>query len=458
MKPIEPRSSFHFSTGLVPGSGRPNPLPDDGEPAVVAGAVQRVRHMGAVRFILVRRERDLVQCVAETCRVAAPGQDAPREDLAWLSSLSEGDIVVLEGALCPESRAPGGRELRIRSGRLLSRPAGPLPLSLARPVLSASLETLLDHRPLTLRHPRERAVFRIQDALCRGFRDDLAGDGFTEIHSPKIVGAGVEGGAGVFRLDYFGREACLAQSPQMYKQAMVGVFGRVFEVGPVYRAERHNTTRHLNEYMGLDFEMGFISGHEEIMARQAGVLAAMMASVRARCAAEIDLLEVEVPVPGTIPSIRFDEAREILGRLTGTRSRGADLSPEEEAALGRHAREAWNSEFLFVTHYPSSKRPFYAMDDPEDPRFTLSFDLLFRGMEITTGGQRIHDHETQVRKMKARGLHPEDFVDYLQMHAAGMPPHGGLGMGLERATMQLCRLGNIRRASLFPRDTGRASP
>lgn len=365
----------------------------------------------------------------------------------------------LSGTVRAEARAPGGLEIAAEAITVLSRPAAPLPLSLSKRRLGLNLDTGLALRPAVLRHGRERAVFRIQEGLVRAFRDYLTGEGFTEIHTPKIVCAGAEGGSSIFRLDYFGKKAYLAQSPQFYKQTMAGVFERVFEIGPVFRAEKHATPRHLNEYTGLDFEMGYIDSFYDVIEMEAGYLRHAMELLAEEYAGELELLGAELPAADRIPCLRFDDAKRLAAERYGGRSRDPyDLEPEEEARIGRYAKEELGSDLVFVTHYPSKKRPFYAMDDPDAPRYTLSFDLLFRGMEVTTGGQRVHGYAEQLAKLEARGMDPADFESYLMIHKYGMPPHGGLGIGLERLTMQLCGLDNIRHASLFPRDRTRLDP
>ncbi len=263
----------------------------------------------------------------------------------------------------------------------------------------------------------------------------------------------------IFKLDYFGKQVFLAQSPQFYKQAMVGVFDRVFEVAPVYRAEKHNTSRHLNEYISMDFEMGFIESYTEIMAMETGMLKSVFELLRTDYPKELEMLKSDVPQIESIPAIKFKKAKDLISRVYGrTITDFYDFEPEEEQLLCDYIKKHHNSEFVFVTHYPSSKRPFYAMDDEEDPLHTLSFDLLFRGLEITTGGQRIHDYSRQVDKMLKRGINPEKFESYLMIHKYGIPPHGGLGIGLERLTMKLLGLTNVRNASLFPRDMTRVTP
>ncbi|MEY8362038.1 aspartate--tRNA(Asn) ligase [Flavonifractor plautii] len=406
------------------------------------GMVHALRDLGGVTFLTLRTREGLVQCVCPR------RPEGVREECA----------VSVSGLLRPEPRAPGGAELAEARFTVLSRPAAPPPVPLSKKS-SLSMDTELSLRPVTLRAPRARAVFRIQAAVCRAFREFLQGEGFTEIHTPKLGRAGAEGGSSQFRVDYFGRKAVLAQSPQLYKQVMVGVFERVYEIGPVFRAEKHATQRHLNEYTSLDLEMGFLRSFTDLMALEQGFLRRLVDLLRREYAGELALLGAELPDAQHIPAVRFDEAKRLAAEAYGYAIREPyDLEPEEEQHIGRYAKEVWGSDFVFVTHYPGRKRPFYTMDDPEDPRYTLSFDLLFRGVEITTGGQRIHNYGQQVEKLKARGMEPEDFSGYLLFHKHGAPPHGGLGIGLERLTMQLCGLDNIRRASLFPRDRTRLEP
>ena len=406
------------------------------------GMVHALRDLGGVTFLTLRTREGLVQCVCPR------RPEGVREECA----------VSVSGLLRPEPRAPGGAELAEARFTVLSRPAAPPPVPLSKKS-SLSMDTELSLRPVTLRAPRARAVFRIQAAVCRAFREFLQEEDSTEIHTPKLGRAGAEGGSSQFRVDYFGRKAVLAQSPQLYKQVMVGVFERVYEIGPVFRAEKHATQRHLNEYTSLDLEMGFLRSFTDLMALEQGFLRRLVDLLRREYAGELALLGAELPDAQHIPAVRFDEAKRLAADAYGYAIREPyDLEPEEEQHIGRYAKEVWGSDFVFVTHYPGRKRPFYTMDDPEDPRYTLSFDLLFRGVEITTGGQRIHNYGQQVEKLKARGMEPEDFSGYLLFHKHGAPPHGGLGIGLERLTMQLCGLDNIRRASLFPRDRTRLEP
>lgn len=418
-----------------------------GQAVRIKGTIHSIQDMSDFSFITLRKRDGKVQCIAEK----GGAVDA--------SALKEGDCVDAEGVVRADDRAPNGFEVVLSSLKVLSSPAAPFPIAISKYKMNLSIDALLQNRPLVLRNLRERAIFKIQEGLARGFREFLFQQGFTEIRTPKIVAAGAEGGANIFKLDYFGHKAFLAQSPQFYKQTMVGVYERVFEVAAVYRAEKHSTARHLNEYTSMDFEMGFIENFSEVMDMEAAMLQYTFDLLRREYAVPLKALGVKLPDVAKIPRVRFDEAKQLAAEKYGRPIRDPyDLEPEEEHNIGRLFKEEYGADFVFVTHYPSKKRPFYAMDDPADPKYTLSFDLLFRGMEVTTGGQRIHDYRKQVEKMIARGMDPAHFESYLMAHQYGLPPHGGLGIGLERLTMKLLEMDNIRRASLFPRDLKRLEP
>ena len=412
------------------------------------GAVHNIRDMGEFAFIILRKAEGLVQCVYEEGKTEFD-----------LKDLKEESAVEVTGVIALEERAPQGFELRLTGIRVLSEPAETMPIAINKWKMNTSLETRLSLRPVSLRNVRERAKFKIQEGIVRGFREFLSSQGFTEVHTPKIVSRGAEGGANVFKLNYFNKKAELGQSPQFYKQMMVGVFDRVFEVAPVFRAEKHNTTRHLNEYIGLDFEMGYIDSFEDVMAMETGFLKYTMELLKSEYKKELDMLGIDLPSISQIPHVRFAEAKQLVSEKYNRKIRNPfDLEPEEEVLIGRYFKEEYDSDFVFVTHYPSKKRPFYAMDDPEDTSVTLSFDLLYKGLEITTGGQRIHDYQMILEKMEKRGMDPEDIKDYLMIFKYGMPPHGGLGIGLERLTMRLLDEQNVRETSLFPRDVTRLEP
>jgi nondiscriminating aspartyl-tRNA synthetase len=333
-------------------------------------------------------------------------------------------------------------------------------IPLNKPTLTANITTLLDHAVVTNRHPARQAVLRLSAGAMSAFRSVLSVRNFTEIQTPKIVASATESGANVFKLDYFGRDAYLAQSPQFYKQIMVGVFERVFEVGPVFRAEPHDTTRHINEYVSLDVEFGFIENHFTVMALLRDVIAGILETLSAFYAGELKLLRVQMPaVPEEIPHIHFSEAQELIFKHYGTDVRGEpDLSPQDERWLGELAQEEFGSDFLFVTGYPMRKRPFYTHPDPERPEFSNSFDLLFRGTELVTGGQRLHLYQDYLAALEKAHLPIEPFETYLEAFRHGIPPHGGFAIGLERLLMQLTGAPNIRLTTTFPRDLTRLTP
>ncbi len=424
----------------------------DGQVVSIKGYIHRIREMTGFSFVIIRTAKDTIQCVY-----------APEfSDYRWDDKLCEEACVKVTGKVVASTDAKGNvrYELQIHNIEILSLPAEGLPIVINKKQLdNIQLNTVLDLRPISMRNPKERAIFKVQEGIARGFRECLMKNGFTEIRSPKINFAGAEGGTNIFKLDYFGKEVYLAQSPQLYKQALVGVYQRVFEVAPVFRAEHHDTSRHLNEYTSMDFEMGFINDFTDIMNMEVKVLKYIMDLLKAEYKDELELLHIDVPEITEVPSIKFMDAKELIMKKFKYQPQDMkDFDPTEEELLGKYAKKDLNSDFLFVTHYPSKKRPFYTMDDPNDPEFTLSFDLLFRGLEITSGGQRIHDYNQQVEKMVKCGMNPEQFETYLMLHKYGAPPHGGLGIGLERLTMHLLGAKNVRETTMFPRDINRVTP
>lgn len=419
-----------------------------GETVQMQGVVYKLRKMSDFAFVLIRTKRAVVQCI-----YSAEYSHFPME------VLQEEGAVRITARVIAEERSRVGYELQLLEAEVLSVPEELSPIVINNKMVDTSMENLLNYRPITLRNEKERAIFKLQEGICRAIREFLYQEKFTEVHTPKIVAEGAEGGANIFRLDYFGQQAFLAQSPQFYKQMMVGVFERVFEIAPVFRAEKHDTARHLNEYTSVDFEMGFIESFEEIMQMETKMLRYVMQYLRECYGQELELLNVQLPEIAEIPVVKFREAKElVLATYHREIKDYGDFEPEEEKLLCELIKKQTGCEFVFVTHYPSAKRPFYAMDDNENPEETLSFDLLFRGLEVTTGGQRIHNYKEQVEKMLARGMQVENFESYLMMHKHGMPPHGGLGLGLERLTAKLLGFENVRYATLFPRDINRVTP
>ena len=419
--------------------------PEQGKDLTLYGIVHTLIDMGKFYFVKLRTPEGFVQCVLDKSEDAEP----PKCESA----------VQVVGDKREDERAPFGFEILVKSLSVLSAPKAELPIIVNKRKYNVHLDTDLVYRHLGLRNATRRAVFKLSEAILYEFREFLKDNAFTEIHSPKIVSSGAEGGANIFKLDYFGKNAYLAQSPQFYKQMMIPVYERVCEIGPVFRAEKHDTARHLNEYISVDMEIGFIESFYDICNMEAAMIKFCFAALQEKHAALLALLDVTLPQVDEIPCVRFQEAKEMVAERYNRRIKDPfDLEPEEERLISEVIKETTGSEFVFVTHYPDKKRPFYAMNDPEDARYTLSFDLLFRGMEITTGGQRIHDYDQQVAKMQAKGLNPTDFESYLLLHKHGVPPHGGMGMGLERIVMKLLNEANIRTTALFPRDTSRLDP
>ncbi len=429
-----------WSTDLITHAGRHVRL---------AGWLHRYRQLSHVGFLVLRDARGLVQIVV----------DDP-ETAALLGRLANESVLSITGQAVANPQAPGGAEVHQSEVTVLSD-AVPPPFDLFRPTLAAQLPTILDNAPVALRHPAIRARHRLAAALTEGFRAALTADGFTEIHTPKIVAAATESGANVFPIDYFGRTAYLAQSPQLYKQVMVGVFERVFETAPVFRAEPHDTPRHLNEYISLDAEIGFIADERDVMAVLTRTLRSMFERLPDRLGPDFALAGVTLPaIPDKIPAIHFTDARDLIADgLAYERERHEpDLSPAGERWLGEWALREHGSDLLFVTGYPMSKRPFYTHPDPDRPGFSRGFDLLFRGLELVTGGQRLHHLADYHAALAGRGMDPEPFGWYLDAFRHGMPPHGGFAIGLERLVARLTGRANLREVTLFLRDINRLTP
>jgi len=422
-----------------------------GEEAIVKGWINARRNMGKIAFLDMRDRSGILQTVVVPAELDEASQ-------ALVEKLRPEFVLQIKGVVQERGEkqknpdmTTGNVELLAKEIKILAE-AETLPYELGSEI---HMDTYLDNLPFNLRAEKYQAIFKVQAALVQGFRKYLMENDFTEFQCPKLVGNATEGGANVFTIDYFGNKAYLAQSPQFYKQKMVGVYERAFTTGNVYRAEAHDTNRHLSEYTSLDFEMGFIKDHTDVMKMVYGAVRAMIDNAKENCGAELKLLKVEMPeLPEDAPVMKLKEAQKILEDEYNEKdaTKEPDFEPHQEKQIGEYAKKKFNSDFLFVTHYPTEKRPMYTMPDPDNPEETLSFDLLFRGAEIVTGGQRIHDYKMLVENMKKFKLDPKDFEFYLMAFKYGMPPHGGIGMGLERVTWLLLGLDNIKQATLFPRD------
>ncbi|MBN2471560.1 MAG: aspartate--tRNA(Asn) ligase [Anaerolineae bacterium] len=420
-----------------------------GERVCLQGWLHALRKMGDVNFLILRDRSGIVQAVTSA------------DDLDALQGLHNESVIQIEGEVVPSPKAPGGFELYHNHITVITSVTTPPPFSLNKNRIKANQPAFLDHAVIGHRHLKNRAILRLLSGVMQGFRQSLDTRDFVEIQTPKLVASATESGANVFAVDYFGQMAYLAQSPQFYKQIMVGVFERVYEVGPVFRAEKHATRRHINEYVSLDVEFGFIEDHFTVMALLTEVVRDILAHLEAHYAGDLLTLAASLPrLNATIPHIHIAEAQQLLADQHGvTDALGEpDLTPEHERLLGEWAAQTHASDFLFVTGYPMSKRPFYTHPDPARPGYSNSFDLLFRGTELVTGGQRLHRYEDYLAAAEQYGYPLEPFETYFEAFKHGMPPHGGFAIGLERFLMQLLDLDNIRLATLFPRDMNRLTP
>ncbi|MBW8351855.1 aspartate--tRNA(Asn) ligase [Bacillus sp. IITD106] len=411
---------------------------------LLQGWVKKIRHLGNLSFLILRDRTGVIQCVLE-------------KDLAGYKVDVE-SVVEIIGKLVETPKTELGVEVLVKEVKMLNT-SDRLPFEVNKKKLQVGLDQMLNERVISLRHERIQAIFNVQSTLVQAFSEFLIKNDFTQIFTPKIVSQGAEGGANVFKLPYFQKEAYLAQSPQFYKQMMVaGGLERVFEIAPVYRAEYHNSSRHLNEYISLDVEFGFIHDFQEVMKLETELLSYMFKKVAEMCEKELNLLQVTVPIITEIPKITLSDAQHILKEKYRKESPEGDLDTEGEKLLGKYVAETYNSDFVFITHYPKEARPMYTMPNKDNPRVTDSFDLLYKGLEITSGAQRIHEYNLLIASFEEKGLHVEDFQSYINTFRYGCPPHGGFAIGLERLVYKLLELSNVREASAFPRDCTRLIP
>ncbi len=417
-----------------------------GNKVKVCGWVDSRRDHGGIVFLDLRDRSGILQIVCQP--------DLVKEVKEEYAVEIEGEIKERPMKMINPEFETGKVELQAQNIKILSA-SEILPFDLRN--LKLTLPTLLDYRPLTLRNQKIKAIFKIQEEIVNSFRETLRGLGFTEFQAPTIVPSNAEGGAAVFHIDYYDYDAYLAQSPQLYKQIMLGGFERAFTINHVFRAEPSVTTRHISEYISLDAEMCFIDSWGDLMDTCEIIVRNIFSGLQKDCPKELKLLGVDLPQLGQeIPRLKMRQAQEIIFERTNRDNRKEpDLEPEDEKEICEFAKEKYSSELIFITHYPTKKRPFYTFQDPEDPEYTLSFDLLCRGLEIVTGGQRIHEYDKLVKNIKKWGNTPKDFSYYLQAFKYGMPPEGGFAFGLERITKQILKLENIREASIFPRDMER---
>lgn len=415
----------------------------EGTKVLLKGRILNIRNLGNIVFLILQDYTGAIQVV-----------------LAKNKEVKSGDVVAITGKVKKEPRAKGGFEVQGEILEIVSEITEDMPFDLTKNDLNLNISTLLDNRVLSLRHPKIQAIFRLYDIFLRGYEITMREEGFTEIKTPKLLGAATEGGANFFKVKYFKQEATLAQSPQFYKQIMVGVFERVFEVGSAFRAEPHFTTRHVNEYISLDAEMGFINDFYDVIRMLNKVLRKIFLIMEKDGKQYLDLYNVKLSeVPENIPCIKLVDIKKIIKeKYDYVVPKDTDIDPHGEDLAGKYAKEKFNSDFVFITHYPWSEKPFYTMPDPNNPKETCGFDLLFKGLEIVTGSQRIHTYKQLIDNMKKKKVKPKGLKFYLDVFKYAMPPHGGWGLGSERVMQQILGLGNIKEAILFPRDVKRLVP
>lgn len=416
---------------------------NDGQKVLIRGRVLNARNLGNVVFLIVQDYTGTIQTVFEKTE-----------------EVKIGDAVAIEGTAKKEPRSKYGFEIQGEKVEIVSNITEDLPFDLAKNDLNLNMSTLLDYRALSLRHPKVQAIFKLYDILLKGYETVMREKGFTEVKTPKILGAATEGGANFFKVKYFEKEATLAQSPQFYKQIMVGVFERVFEIGSAFRAEPHFTTRHVNEYISLDAEMGFIKNFYEVSDMLNEIIKKIFLIMEKEGKQYLDMYDIKISaVPDQIPRIKLADVRKIVKeRYNYEIPRDTDIDPEGERLAGRYAKEEFNSDFVFITHYPWSEKPFYTMPSEENPEETYGFDLIFKGLEIVTGSQRIHTYKQLIANMKKKKIKPNGMEFYLDTFKYAMPPHGGWGWGSERTIQQILELSSIKEAILFPRDVKRLVP
>lgn len=419
-----------------------------GQEVELRGWVNTKRDHKKIVFLDLRDNTGIVQVVGgEEFKVVSP------EDVISIKGL----VKKRPDKLVNAKLKTGTIEIEAKSLKILAK-AKELPFDMGKESLELSLPVLLDYRSLSLRHSKIQAIFKVQETIVQTFRSTMKNLGFTEFQAPTMVATATEGGAQVFPIKYFDHNAYLAQSPQFYKQIMVSIFEKVFTVAHAYRAEPSVTTRHLTEYVGLDVEMGFIDSWTDVMDTAENLVKEIFKAVKEKHQDILTLYNIDVPqIKGKIPRVKLKEAQEIIYQRTKRDIRiEPDLDPEGEKEMWRWAMETHQSELVFITHYPTKKRPMYTHPDPDNPEETLSFDVIGRGQEWITGGQRINDYEQLVSNIKKWKCDPKDFqIPYLQSFEFGMPPEGGFCLGLERITMNILGLENIRQATLFPRDMER---
>lgn len=426
-----------------------------GKKVKVCGWINSWRDHGKIIFIDLRDRTGLLQIVFGGESYKKAKEMRPE----WVVAI-EGKIKERPEKMQNKDMETGKVEMEGKEIEVFSKTTREPIIDLSKKELNLKLTTLFDNRSLTLRHEQSKAIFKIFETILEAYSVGMKKLDFTEIKTPKIIGTASEGGANFFTLDYFDKKAFLAQSPQFYKQIGVGAFERVFEIGPVFRKEPHFTTRHMNEYISLDAEMGFISGAGDVMDELEKVMKFIFKEIQEKNKKELEVFKAKIPnIKEKIPRVKLSEIKKIIKEKYGYNiPKDTDIDPKGEVFASKYAKEKWDNDLIFLTNYPIKERPFYTMPSKENPEEAEGFDLLFRGLEIATGGQRIHDPDMLRENIKKWKLNPSDFQPYLQVFEYGMPPHGGWGLGIERIVFKLLNLSTVKKASLFPRDVKRLTP
>jgi len=420
----------------------------EGNKVVIAGWIKNINLMSKLAFIGVRDASGSMQLVAK--------KDS-YDDFDKIKDLTRESVVVVKGEVVKSKLKAGGNELIIKNLEILSKSETPLPIDVGAG--TSNLDTRLDHRFLDTREEKIKSIFKIRSKTAKIIANYFDSNGFFNISTPKLTSMGVESGAELFHVKYFNKDAYLSQSPQIYKQMFVsGGFERVYEIAPVFRAEKSHTSRHLTEFTGVDMEMGFINDENDVMDVVEGMFKDLLTNLKKECKTELELLNTEIKIPKKIPRIPMAELKEMLAKKGKNLKVEDDLDAESEKMIGEYILEKYGEEFVFVTNYPWVVRPFYHMKPENDPNGTRSFDLLWNGVEIATGAQREHRYKILKEQATSKGVDLDAMEAYAEIFRFGCPPHGGIGLGIDRIVQRLLRLDNIREAILLPRDPERLTP
>ncbi|MBT3262534.1 aspartate--tRNA(Asn) ligase [Candidatus Woesearchaeota archaeon] len=423
----------------------------DGDKVTLNGWVAAVKDLSKVKFVILRDRTGEIQTVAVNGKT-------PEETFNNITKIPHESAISITGSLKESKIAKAGYEVVIDNFEILNKAETPLPID-TTPKSNTNIDKRIDYRFLDARRPKVRAIFNIRSTMVRAITEFFDNEGFTNITTPKLTAAGVESGAEMFEVKYFNKNAFLSQSPQIYKQMMVAAgFEKVYEIGPVFRAEKSHTTRHLTEFTGLDMEMGFIKDVGDVMDVIEDLFKYTLNYIKENCKSDLELLEIEVNIPKEIPRISMKEAKDLLKKEGKTLKESDDLDSEAEELLGKLMLKQHNSEFVFVTDYPWEVRPFYHMKPEDNPKGTCSFDLIWNGVEIATGAQREHRYDILKQQADEKGINLDEMKEYSDLFKFGCPPHGGIGLGLDRMVQRLLKLNNVREAILLPRDPERLTP